>query len=181
MAIFCYRSGMARRPRPRARNRKQRYAPPKQVSHSIFEALEKMGLTDQVRRLRIAQAWSEAVGPEVAARTQPVNFNRGVLVVRGASAAWQNELTFLKGEIIERLNAALGKLIVRDLKVVSGTVQRRDPRADRPAWVEQQPTENDLAVADDAEQPIADPELRQAFRKLLLVDRRARRARSGDR
>ncbi len=178
--IFWYRSRMAKRPRPRARNRQQRYAPPKQASESIFDVLQKMGLTDQVRRLRIAQAWNEAVGPEIAARTQPVTFNRGVLVVRSASAAWQNELTFLKAEIIERLNAALDSLTVRDLKVVGGTLQRPNPNADRPVWLDQKPTDNDLAVANDAEQPIADPEIRQAFRQLLLVDRRARRARSDD-
>lgn len=136
-------------------------------------------MTDTVRRLRIAQAWAEAVGPEVAARTQPQGFRRGVLLIKSASAAWQNELTFMKGEIIERLNSALGSRTVHDLKVISGTISEKK-REPPPPWVGQLPSADDMDVAHDASQPIKDAEIRRAFEDLLLIDRRARRARRGE-
>jgi hypothetical protein len=136
-------------------------------------------MTDTVRRLRIAQAWAAAVGPKVAARTQPQGFRRGLLVIKSASSAWQNELTFMKAELIERLNATLGSKMVRDLKVISGTITRteQDPP---PPWVGEAPSAADLDVARDTSQPIKDAQLRNAFEDLLLVDRRARRSRSGN-
>jgi hypothetical protein len=145
----------------------------------LLRALEKMGMTDTARRLRIAQAWAEAVGPEVAARTQPQGFRRGVLVIKSASAAWQNELTFMKADLMERLNRALGSNTVRDLKVISGTIAEKKPEPP-PVWVGELPSAEDLDVARDASQPIKDAQLSSAFEDLLLIDRRARRSRNDE-
>jgi predicted nucleic acid-binding Zn ribbon protein len=158
------------------RPRKQQTKPAMQA---VLSLLKKMGLTDQARRLRITAAWAMAVGPEIAARTEPLSFRRGVLTVRSASAAWQNELTFLKDDIISRVNHVLGdKGSVRELRVVGGTVTPRDNAPEPPpAWVTAQPTAEDLDVARDAGQAIADPELRRVFERTLLLERRRRRIR----
>lgn len=47
--------------------------------------------------------WEQAVGPRVAARTQPLRIERGVLYVRVATAAWANELSMLTDTILEQL------------------------------------------------------------------------------
>lgn len=47
--------------------------------------------------------WEQAVGPRVAARTQPLRIERGVLYVRVATAAWANELSMLTDAILEQL------------------------------------------------------------------------------
>jgi len=162
---------------PTYRRRRRRYVPPKPAAGTLLKMLEKLGLTDQVRRLRIARAWNEAVGKGIAARTQPLGFSRGVLLVKSNSAAWQNELTFLKADIITKVNAALGRQMVKELKVVAGRIEPVTEPRPKPAWVSDKPSADDLDVARDASQPLADPELREAFESLLLVDRRAHRAR----
>ena len=99
-------------------------------------------------------------------------------MVRPTSAAWQNELTFLKREILARLNEALGREnAVRDLKVVGGSLRSRPPAPDRPKWLDEAPTPDDLDVARDASLPLEDPELKESFERILLLDRRARRSR----
>ncbi|MEO0813182.1 MAG: DUF721 domain-containing protein, partial [Myxococcota bacterium] len=129
-------------------------------------ALDRSGLTDQARRVRIAKVWREAVGAKLAERTAPESFNRGVLLVRAASAAWQNELTYLREELIGRINATLGTELVKDIKVLSGRFQRPkvpESRRKRPL------TDREREAVDDAAQAIQDPELRQALERALAA------------
>ncbi len=122
--------------------------------------LGRLGLSEQAERLRIAQHWSAAVGPRIAERTVTHAFSRGVLTVKAASAAWQNELTFLKQDIIKRLNELLGERRVRELKVISGhlgsSTGRRGPPPARP-------TVDELSTASATAEAIGDPEVRAAF------------------
>ena len=150
----------------------------KSMERSVFSTLKKLGLTEVAKRVRISAAWSRAVGPEIASRTEPQSLHRGLLVVRSTSAAWQNELTFLKAEILTRLNAALDKEnAVRDLKIVGGSLRTHPPAPDRPKWLDEAPTTDDIDVAHDASLPLADTELKESFERIVLLDRRARRSR----
>ena len=148
------------------------------MDKSVLSTLKKLGLSEVAKRVRISAAWSQAVGPDIAGRTEPQSFHRGVLVVRSTSAAWQNELTFMKAEILEKLNLALGKeKAVRDLRVVGGALRSRPAPPDRPKWLDEAPTRDDLDVAQDASQPIKDDDLKASLERIILLDRRARRAR----
>ena len=157
------------------RNRKKSLTKP--AAHAVLGVLKKLGLTDQARKMRISAAWAQAVGPDIAARTEPQSFNRGVLVVKSASAAWQNELTFLKADIIARINEALeGRANVKELKVISGTITPRDYEEPPPTWLNEAPTEDDLDAARDTSLPIDDPEIKKSFERILLLERRKQRA-----
>jgi hypothetical protein len=147
------------------------------AAHGIFNVLKKLGLTDQARKMRISAAWAQAVGADIASRTEPQSFNRGVLVIKSASAAWQNELTFMKADIIAKVNDALeGRANVKELKVISGTITRRDYEEPPPSWLHEAPTADDLDVARDTSLPIEDLELKKAFERVLLLERRKQRA-----
>jgi hypothetical protein len=145
------------------------------ASDALTTALNGLGLTDQAKRLLIAQCWPAVVGPEIANRTEPDGFSRGVLRVKASSAAWQNELTFLKEEIRSRLNRILGHDVVKDLRVVSGSVKPRP--SDEPAWLKEKPTQADTEAAQAMGIAIADPELRRQFEELMCLHLRASRHR----
>ena len=155
------------------KRRRSRRRPLEAASDLIYRALCDAGLTDQARRLHIFRCWNTAVGPTIAARTMPESFGRGVLLVRTASPAWQNELMFLRADIIVKLNDLLGKSLVRELKVTSGRI---DPvgvvtqPAPRP-----EPSVGDYEAAQATSLPIADPEVRQAFEHLMAMDCQAKR------
>lgn len=59
--------------------------------------------------------WSELVGDPLARHAHPVRLRRGVLVIHVDDSLWMQELQFLKQELRERLNAALGRPVVRDI------------------------------------------------------------------
>lgn len=136
------------------------------MGEAVAYALDRSGLTDQARRVRIAKIWREAVGAKLAERTAPESFNRGVLLVRTASAAWQNELTYLREELIRRINDTVGSELVKELKVVSGRFHRRSA----PATRKKRPlTERERDAVADAAQAIRDPELRHLFEDALAA------------
>src|SRR4051794_21575097 len=53
--------------------------------------------------------WPEAVGANVAERTQVVAEREGVITVSCDSAAWAQELDLMHDEVMGRLNSALGE------------------------------------------------------------------------
>jgi hypothetical protein len=50
-----------------------------------------------------ARDWEAAVGTRIAARARPVRIDRGVLVVRAATATWAQELSLLSDAILAQL------------------------------------------------------------------------------
>lgn len=144
----------------------------------LVRTLMRSGLSDQARRLLIFQCWDEAVGKEIAARTQPESFSRGVLGVRAQSASWQNELTYLKSRIIERINEFLGEPMVRDLRVVRGQLVLRAAAPPPPVNLE---ADVPASVRDQAKQcggVIEDADVRGQFERLMCRHLNAARKRT---
>ena len=149
----------------KTRPRRRRARPPEELAQVLCRALTRMGLTDQARRLHMGRLWTQIVGPQVAARTAVQSFSRGVLWVKAASPTWQNELSYLKVDILSKLNGLLDKGTVKDLKVVCGTLS--PPLA--PARPHDAPIlAQHRAAAQVLSAPIADGEVRGAFEAILL-------------
>ncbi|MFH0915699.1 MAG: DUF721 domain-containing protein [bacterium] len=60
----------------------------------------------------LAVIWPELVGDEVAANAQPVQLNRGRLVVSASSSAWAQTLQLMGDAIAARINERLGEGVV---------------------------------------------------------------------
>lgn len=166
-------------PRKYFRHRKKNYFL-HSSDNAVASALRKVGLTEFARRIQIAAIWKQAVGPDIAERTQPQSMNRGTLVIKAATAAWQNELTFLKADLIKRLNDALaGRLTVRNLKVVCGTLESLEEEDDlKGPWMALAPTQDDLDTIEDASQPIEDDEVKAQFEKAMTNFCKAQKVKS---
>jgi predicted nucleic acid-binding Zn ribbon protein len=57
---------------------------------------------------RAQSAWPSVAGPTLAASTRPVGERDGTITVACDSAVWAQELELLAGELLPRLNDALG-------------------------------------------------------------------------
>ena len=64
--------------------------------------------------------WERAAGPQVAAAARPTAEHDGVLTVTCEAAVWAHELDLMAGELIPRLNAALGAESIRELRCRTG-------------------------------------------------------------
>lgn len=154
-----------------SRKKKRALRPLSDDCGDVFSRILKTcGLTEQAYHLKVCLTWDEAVGPNIAKRTQVQSFSRGVLVVKAASPTWQNELYYLRATIIQKMNRLLAKPLITNLKVISGHLPRPQ-NTSKASLFEPSPTALDYSVAQDTSLPIADAEVRAAFERLMAKDR----------
>lgn len=80
--------------------------------------LARLGLDEALHGWEAVEEWPRVVGPQIANRTRALGFQDGVLRVAVEGSAWMHELGYLRRDIIQRLNQALGADRVRDVKFV---------------------------------------------------------------
>jgi hypothetical protein len=69
---------------------------------------------------RVWQLWDDVVGAAIAANARPAAFKGDLLLVHVTSSTWIHQLQFLKADIISKLNAALGKPMITEIKFKIG-------------------------------------------------------------
>ena len=69
---------------------------------------------------RVHEAWAATVGPAIAASARPTAERAGVLTITCDAAVWAHELALMEGQLIPRLNAALGGDDIRELRCRTG-------------------------------------------------------------
>jgi predicted nucleic acid-binding Zn ribbon protein len=80
--------------------------------------------TPQTLLARVQACWTEAVGPVIAAEAQPVGERSGTLTVACRSATWANELELLAGDLLDKLNDALGESAQPPLSAIRAKVTK---------------------------------------------------------
>lgn len=74
---------------------------PRKIGEILDPTLTRLDTSDQARAYG---AWARAAGDPVAANARPRSFARGVLTVECASSIWAQELTYLGGQLLTRMN-----------------------------------------------------------------------------
>jgi hypothetical protein len=105
--------------------------------------------------------WETAVGSRIAARTRPVRLDRGVLVVRTATAPWAQELALLADTILTQLRAR--GVTVESLRFLVGPVDAPERPATRSEMRTSPPAVPLPPSVEAVVERIADPELRDAI------------------
>ena len=90
-------------------------ATPKLISQGITSTLDQLGLGKKVKQYEVLDVWSEVVGEQIAQVTTADFFSGGKLFIRVSRSTWRNELTFLKQQLIQKINTAMGEEIVHDI------------------------------------------------------------------
>ena len=95
-----------------ARRPKGNLEPLAQLMRSVLQGV---GLQKRFEEYQAVQVWERVVGSAVAEQARATSIREGVLFVDVKSSVWMQELQLLRGDIIERLNAHLGKPFVRSM------------------------------------------------------------------
>jgi predicted nucleic acid-binding Zn ribbon protein len=69
---------------------------------------------------RVQEIWESTAGSAIAAAARPTAERDGVLTVTCVAAVWAQELDLMAGELIPRLNAALGGEAICELRCRTG-------------------------------------------------------------
>jgi predicted nucleic acid-binding Zn ribbon protein len=68
----------------------------------------------------VQAAWGSAVGSAIAAAARPTSERQGVLTVTCDSSVWAQELELMACDLLPRLNDALGRQLVLQLRCRTG-------------------------------------------------------------
>jgi predicted nucleic acid-binding Zn ribbon protein len=82
--------------------------------------LKSVGLDHKIREREILSIWPAAVGEEIAARTEAVKIEKGVLYVHVDHPAWAQELHFMEKEIIRKLRAKMPDIHLERIRFGTG-------------------------------------------------------------
>ncbi len=80
------------------------------------DLIRELGIGKTLSEYGVITRWSDVVGDRIAAVTRPERFEKGVLFVAVPSAPWRAELTLRRQEILDKINAAAGGTVVREIR-----------------------------------------------------------------
>jgi hypothetical protein len=98
------------------------------------------------------------LGPPLTRQCEPVSYRYGALTLRVFGAAWMTELSFLEGEVRQKLNRLLGRERVKRVRFVAGRPRALPPPAGPPRLTDAQ-----LAKVEAWGAMVERPELRAAL------------------
>jgi len=137
------------------------------VGEVLDKSLKRLDLSPRIDEYGVWPIWNETVGQTIARNAQPEKIRNGTLFVKVSSPVWMQQLQFMKEMIADKLNQRLGRDVVTSIFFMVG-------RIDAPAEISQQPTVTNSTddglkqgTREDFLTSIDDPEIRDAFRKLL--------------
>jgi hypothetical protein len=129
--------------------------------------------------------WASVVGPEVARHSRPVESRSGVLRVAVESGVWAAQISFLRSDILGRLNAASGARLrelrfVVDAAAVAGSRESSAPPSQPEATADAEAssgvTDADVAAVMAQMAPLVqDEDVRRAWEGLVRAAVRRRR------
>ena len=71
---------------------------------------------------KIWALWRSTVGDAIAENARPSGFKGSLLLVNVSNSSWLQHLTFLKADLIKKINGALNREMVKDLKFKIGNI-----------------------------------------------------------
>lgn len=140
----------------------------------------------KIREHTAPLVWAEVVGAQVAAATEVLGVENGVLRISARSSVWASELTFYKADILRRLNAKLGATrepVIHDILFQNrGLRKKKTGEADAPPPLVPTPEELDdielsareLASIEAGIAAVQDESLRARLRRVRIADARLR-------
>lgn len=133
----------------------------------LDQSLKRLDLAPQLEAYGIWPVWNEVVGMPIARNAQPEKIRNGTLFVKVSSPVWMQQLQFMKDLIAEKINQRLRAQVVKNIFFIVGTVALTKAEPDAPAEAMKTTADGEGPVDAQFLESIRDPEIRQAFKKLL--------------
>jgi hypothetical protein len=139
-----------------------------QLIKSLPGVLRAAGDSAEVVEAAAIAAWKYAAGEGLKEHTVALKLEHRTLTVAVADAIWQKQLTSMRGQLLFRVNATLGKPLVSALDFVIDAKLLK-PRAEQPD-AQNEPLDNEVPLELwSAANAIHDRELRKRFLKTALL------------
>lgn len=144
----------------------------------VNNTLDELGLRSRVLEHQAVDRWAEVVGPHIASSSTAQRVQDGILFVGCKSSMWANELALHKDQIVKRLNKALGRGVVKDIRFSARGYKRQQApskEASVSPWKSLeaiQLPEEDVKAAQSAAASSPSAELAERIEKAILTSKR---------
>lgn len=88
----------------------------KHIRDVLLGLFKQMGMKERFEENLSIAFWDVTVGKEIARHTEPYKVADGILFVRVDNDVWRTELTYMKNEILHKLNRKIGKKAITEIK-----------------------------------------------------------------
>ena len=132
----------------------------------LDKSLKRMEISTRLDEYAVWPIWNDIVGNTIARNAQPEKIRNGTLFVKVTSPVWMQQLQYMKEMIAERLNQRLKTDVVKNIFFVVGRIHRETVEVEsKPPTVA--PAVQDPEHNEEFLESVQDPEIRQAFKRLL--------------
>lgn len=101
---------------------------PEKIGNVLAQLLANSGLNEKFEEQKPLLIWEKVVGKTIALHTTPGWVKNKILWILVDDAIWQQELTFLETQIIEKINQQLGGNQICKIKFLQKRAQQNIQR-----------------------------------------------------
>jgi predicted nucleic acid-binding Zn ribbon protein len=107
-------------------SRQGRYRKFRSVGSVLPRVLKGLKLDKVLAAQPAVTLWPEIAGAKTAAHTRAAEIDDGTLVVVVDSPAWMTQLRFLKPQLLKKIEARIGRGLIKDIRFVLGNGRRTE-------------------------------------------------------
>jgi hypothetical protein len=137
------------------------------VGDVLDHSLKRLDLAPRLDEYGVWPIWNDVVGKAIANNAQPEKIRNGTLFVKVTSPVWLQQLQFMKEMIAEKLNQRLKSEVVKTIFFMVGRIDVAANENDDALAPFGQSNDPPRPVDEEFLQAIDDPDMRDAFKKLL--------------
>lgn len=136
----------------------------KQLITTLPTILEAAGDSPEVTQAAVIAAWNHIAGEGLRSHAAAIGFNEKKLVIVVADRVWQQQLESMRRQLAFRLNALLGKPLVRSIELRIAPNALSSANRAMNTKTSNEPIENEISLELwAAANAIQDKQLRKAF------------------
>jgi hypothetical protein len=133
----------------------------------LEKSLKRMEISTRLDEYAVWPIWNDTVGITIARNAQPEKIRNGTLFVKVTSPVWMQQLQYMKDMITEKLNQRLKTGVVKNIFFVVGQVHMEPVGLESNPPTPMAPEVQGSGHNEGFLESVQDPEIRQAFKRLL--------------
>jgi predicted nucleic acid-binding Zn ribbon protein len=137
------------------------------VGEVLDKSLKRLDLAPRLDDYGVWPIWNEIVGGTIARNAQPEKIRNGTLFVKVSSPVWMQQLQFMKEMIADKLNHRLEREVVKNIFFMVGRIETAEQESETESSPGPAEVISERRANEDFLESIDDPEIRDAFKKLL--------------
>jgi len=154
------------------------------IGEILFSVLKKRGMAEKLAESAVIKLWPKAVGPQIAAQTEPDSLRSGTLFVKATSSVWVQQLHFMKEDIRRKMNELAGREAIKEIHFTVGyNGDRQKAKRDSTGTPKFTLRERDKRMIDECTEALADRELAAIVKRVMKneISRRRQMEKKPDR